>query len=77
MKKLSFYDKLNAASLLLFSPEWRKVKRARKKAESFETPDVTIPTETRKIAGRMIRLEKQGRLMHHLWFYSVHFLKAF
>ena len=60
MKKLSFYDKLNAASLLLFSPEWRKVKRARKKAESFETPDVTIPTETRKIAGRMIRLAEAG-----------------
>jgi pimeloyl-ACP methyl ester carboxylesterase len=60
MKKLSFYDKLNAASLLLFSPEWRKVKRARKKAESFETPDVTIPTETRKIAGRNIRLAEAG-----------------
>ena len=56
MKKLSLYDKLNAASLLLFSPEWRKVKLARKKAESFETPDVSIPTETRNIAGRMIRL---------------------
>jgi pimeloyl-ACP methyl ester carboxylesterase len=60
MKKLSFYDKLNAASLLLFSPEWRKVKRARQKAEFFETPDVTIPTETRKIAGRMIRLAEAG-----------------
>ena len=60
MKKLSFYDKLNAASLLLCSPEWRKVKRARKKAESFETPDVTIPTVTRKIAGRMIRLAEEG-----------------
>ena len=60
MKKLNFYDKLNAASLLLFSPEWRKVKRARKQAASFETPDVTIPTETRKIAGRMIRLAEAG-----------------
>ena len=62
MKKLSLYDKLNAASLLLFSPEWRKVKRARKKAESFETPDVSIPTETRNIAGRMIRLAESGPL---------------
>lgn len=50
MKKLRLYDKLNAASLLLCSPECRKVKRARKKAESFETPDVSIPTETRNIA---------------------------
>ena len=62
MKKLSFYDKLNAASLLLFSPEWRKVKRARKKATSFENPDVSIPAETRSIAGRMIRLAEAGPL---------------
>jgi pimeloyl-ACP methyl ester carboxylesterase len=60
MKKLNFYDKLNAATLLLFSPEWRKVKRARKKAESFETPDVTIPTEFRTVAGRNIRLAEAG-----------------
>jgi pimeloyl-ACP methyl ester carboxylesterase len=60
MKKLNFYDKLNAATLLMFSPEWRKVKRARKKAESFETPDVTIPTEIRTIAGRKIRLAEAG-----------------
>jgi pimeloyl-ACP methyl ester carboxylesterase len=60
MKKLNFYDKLNAATLLMFSPEWRKVKRARKKAESFETPDITIPTEIRTIAGRKIRLAEAG-----------------
>ena len=60
MKKLNIYDKLNAATLLMFSPEWRKVKRARKKAESFETPDVTIPTEIRTIAGRKIRLAEAG-----------------
>ena len=29
MKKLNFYDQLNAATLLLVSPEWRKVKAAR------------------------------------------------
>jgi pimeloyl-ACP methyl ester carboxylesterase len=60
MKKLNIYDKLNAATLLMFSPEWRKVKRARKKAESFETPDITIPTEIRTIAGRKIRLAEAG-----------------
>ena len=60
MKKLNFYDQLNAASLLLASPEWRKVKAARKSAVSFETPDVTMPTETRTIAGRNIRLAKAG-----------------
>ena len=60
MKKLNFYDQLNAASLLLASPEWRKVKAARKSAVSFETPDVTMPTETRTIAGRNIRLAEAG-----------------
>ena len=60
MKKLNFYDQLNAATLLLISPEWRKVKAARKAAESFETPDVAIPTETRTIAGRKIRLAEAG-----------------
>ena len=60
MKKLNIYDKLNAATLLMFSPEWRKVKRARKKAESFETPDITIPTEILTIAGRKIRLAEAG-----------------
>lgn len=60
MKKLDFYDRLNAATLLLVSPEWRSVKAARKAAVSFETPDVTIPTETRTIAGRRIRLAEAG-----------------
>ena len=60
MKKLNIYDQLNAAALLLVSPEWRKVKAARKSAVSFETPDVTIPTETRTIAGRNIRLAQAG-----------------
>jgi pimeloyl-ACP methyl ester carboxylesterase len=60
MKKLNIYDQLNAAALLLVSPEWRKVKAARKSAVSFETPDVTIPTETRMIAGRNIRLAEAG-----------------
>lgn len=60
MKKLNFYDQLNAATLLLVSPEWRKVKAARQSAVSFETPDVTIPTEIRTIAGRNIRLAEAG-----------------
>ena len=60
MKKLNIYDQLNAAALLLVSPEWRKVKAARKSAVSFETPDITIPTETRTIAGRNIRLAQAG-----------------
>ena len=60
MKKLNIYDQLNAASLLLVSPEWRKVKAARKSAVSFETPDVTIPSGFRTIAGRNIRLAEAG-----------------
>ena len=60
MKKLNFYDQLNAATLLLVSPEWRQVSAARKSAVSFETPNVTIPTENRKIAGRNIRLAEAG-----------------
>ncbi|MDB2533773.1 alpha/beta hydrolase [Porticoccaceae bacterium] len=60
MKKLNLYDQLNAASLLLVSPEWGKVKAARKSAVSFETPDVAIPTEFRTIAGRNIRLAEAG-----------------
>ena len=60
MKKLNIYDQLNAATLLMVSPEWRKVKAARKAAESYETPDVDIPTETRTIAGRKIRLAEAG-----------------
>ena len=60
MKKLNLYDQINATSLLLVSPEWRKVKAARKSASSFETPDVTLPVETRTIAGRTIRLAEAG-----------------
>ena len=60
MKKLNIYDQLNAATLLLVSPEWRKVKAARKSAVSFETPDVTIPIENRTIANRNIRLAEAG-----------------
>ncbi len=60
MKKLNAYDQLNASTLLLLSPEWRKVKAAQKAAASFETPDITIPTETRTIAGREIRLAEAG-----------------
>lgn len=60
MKKLNLYDQINATSLLLVSPEWRKVKKARKEAASFETPDVTLPVETRRIAGRNIRLAEAG-----------------
>lgn len=44
----------------MVSPDWRKVKAARKSAVSFETPDVTIPTESRTIAGRNIRLAQAG-----------------
>ena len=60
MKKLNAYDQINAASLLLVSPEWREVKAARQSAVSFETPDVAMPTETRTIAGRKIRLAEAG-----------------
>jgi pimeloyl-ACP methyl ester carboxylesterase len=60
MKKLNLYDQINATSLLLVSPEWRKVKKARKAAASFETPYVTLPVETRRIAGRNIRLAEAG-----------------
>ena len=60
MKKLNVYDQFNAATLLMVSPEWRKVKAARNSAASFETPDVTIPVETRTIAGRNIRLAEAG-----------------
>ena len=60
MKKLNLYDQINATSLLLVSPEWRKVKAARKAASSFETPDVTLPLEARRLAGRNIRLAEAG-----------------
>ena len=60
MKKISIYDCLNASMLALISPEWSKVKAAQKAADSFETPTVTIPTETRTLGGRKIRLAEAG-----------------
>lgn len=60
MKKLNLYDQINASTLLLVSPEWSKVKAARKSASSFETPNVSMPTEVRTIAGRQIRIAKGG-----------------
>ena len=42
------------------SEEWPKIKAAKKAADSFETPNVNIPTETRTIAGRQIRLAEAG-----------------
>lgn len=60
MKTLNLFDQLNASSLMLVSPEWPKVKAARKAAGSFETPNVAIPVETRTIAGRQIRLAEAG-----------------
>jgi len=60
MKTLNIYDRLNASALMLVSPEWSKVKAAQKAASSFETPQVTIPTEIRTLAGRSIRLAEAG-----------------
>ena len=60
MKKLNLFDQLNASALMLVSPEWSKVKAARKAADSFETPNVAIPTEVRTLAGRQIRLAEAG-----------------
>lgn len=60
MKKLNLFDQLNASSLMLVSPEWPKVRAARKAADSFETPNVAIPTEVRTLAGRQIRLAEAG-----------------
>lgn len=60
MKKLNLFDQINATSLCLVSPEWSKVKAARKSADTFETPNVAIPTQTRTLAGRQIRLAEAG-----------------
>jgi len=60
MKKLNLFDQLNASSLMMLSPEWPKIKAARKVADSFDTPDVEIPTQTRSLAGRQIRLAEAG-----------------
>lgn len=60
MKTLNAFDQINAATLLLTSPEWPKVRKARKNAESFETPVIAMPLETRTIAGRKIRMAEAG-----------------
>ncbi len=60
MKKLTVYDRMNAASLRLTAPEWPRVRKARKAASSFETPEVGLPTEVRTLAGREIRLAVAG-----------------
>lgn len=60
MKKLNPFDQINAASLLLVSPEWSTVKAARKSANTFETPNVAIPTEIRTLAGRKVRIAEAG-----------------
>jgi pimeloyl-ACP methyl ester carboxylesterase len=60
MKKLNLFDQLNASSLVLVSPEWPKIKAARKAADSFESPNVILPLETRMLAGRQIRLAEAG-----------------
>lgn len=60
MKKLNLFDQINATTLMLLSPEWPKVRAARKAADSFETPNVAILTETRTLAGRQIRLAEAG-----------------
>ena len=60
MKQLNLFDQLNASTLMLVSPEWPKVKAARKAADTFETPNVAISTETRTLARRQIRLAEAG-----------------
>lgn len=60
MKKLTMYDRLNASALMLLSPEWSRVKAARKAAVSFETPSVKIPTDIRVIGGRHVRIAEAG-----------------
>ena len=60
MKTLNLFDRLNASSLMLISPEWPKVRAAKRAADTFETPNVAIPTETRTLAGRQIRMAEAG-----------------
>ena len=60
MKKLSLYDRANAATLTAVSPEWWRVRKARNAATSFETPTVAIPTQTRTLSGRQIRMAEAG-----------------
>lgn len=58
--KLSAYDRVNAATLTTMSPEWRRVRAAQHAATSFETPTVDIPTQTRTLGGRQIRMAEAG-----------------
>ncbi len=60
MKKLSMYDRANAATFRAISPEWGEIRRARRAAKSFTNPEVDIPTEFRTLAGRKIRLAQAG-----------------
>lgn len=60
MKKLSVYDRANAATFRAISPEWGRIRRARKAATSFTNPEVDIPVEFRTLAGRRIRLAQAG-----------------
>ncbi len=60
MKKLSLYDRINAASLTMVSPEWRQVRSAQRGATSFDIPSVAIPTETRTVNGRTVRIAEAG-----------------
>ena len=46
MKKQSLYDRANAATFRAISPEWGKVRKARKAATTFVNPEVDIPTES-------------------------------
>lgn len=60
MKKLNAFANLNAASLAMMSPEWKRVRKAQKAATSFETPNVEVPTRTATLGGRQIRLAEAG-----------------
>ena len=60
MKKLSIYDRVNGATFRAISPEWGRIKKARKAATSFDNPNVDITTEFRMLAGRRIRLAEAG-----------------
>lgn len=60
MKKINAFDRFNASALCFWQENWSAVKAARKATTSFETPNVAIPTETRTIAGRRVRLAQAG-----------------
>ena len=60
MKKLSIYDRANAATFRAISPEWGRIRKARNAATSFDNPHVEMETEFRTLAGRNIRLAEAG-----------------